>query len=98
MKDAARTVSAAERSAKAAAQSEPARKKLSYLEQREWDQLESRIEEAEARLAALHLTLQDLEVASNPARLRETYASLETGQEKVNQLYTRWSELDGKIT
>ncbi len=95
---AARTVSAAERSAKAAAQSEPARKKLSYLEQREWDQLESRIEEAEARLAALHLTLQDLEVASNPARLRETYASLEAGQEKVNQLYTRWSELDGKIT
>jgi ATP-binding cassette subfamily F protein uup len=73
------------------------KKKLSYLEQREWDQIESRIVKAEAELTGLHQALQGLQVASNPQLLQQTYAALEAAQAEVDELYSRWSELESKI-
>jgi ABC transport system ATP-binding/permease protein len=97
----ARLGSAQNRNGKPAAllvpQGPEAKKKLSYREQREWDQIESRIEEADAALTALQLALQDLQVTSNPVRLQETYAALEAAQAQVDQLYSRWSELEAKV-
>jgi ATP-binding cassette subfamily F protein uup len=77
--------------------SEP-KKKLSYLEQREWDQMEGRILEAENDVAVLEQALQQPEVTSDPARLQRTYAALENAQARVDELYARWSELEAKIS
>ena len=96
----ARLGSAQNRNGKLAAVTVPPapQKKLSYLEQREWDQIEACIEKAEAELTGLHQSLQDLQVASNPQRLQEIYAALETAQAEVDELYSRWSELESKIS
>ena len=71
-------------------------KKLSYLEQREYDGLEDAILEAEEKVVALENLLADPEVASDPARAEETYNELETSRARVEALYLRWEELEEK--
>jgi ATP-binding cassette subfamily F protein uup len=77
--------------------STPQKKRLSYMEQREWDQIESLIHEAESRLAKLHRDLDDPVVTSDPRRLQECYAQLEPSQAEVDRLYERWAELEAKL-
>jgi ABC transport system ATP-binding/permease protein len=83
------------------AREEPAppqpRKKLSYLEQREWDTLEARIEEAEDRLAEHSAALQNPEVNRDPGKLRQAYAAMQAAQAAVDALYARWAELEEKL-
>ena len=74
----------------------PGRKKLSYLEQREWDQIEARIVDAEAALEQLQAELQDPSVASDGLRLQSTYQRLQSAQAAVDELYARWAELEAK--
>jgi ABC transport system ATP-binding/permease protein len=74
-----------------------AKKKLSYLEQREYDALEQRISDAEAEVMRLQRLLESGEVATDGKRLQETYASIEPAQGKVDELYARWAELEAKI-
>ena len=73
------------------------KKRLSYLEQREWDQIESLIHEAEAKLAKVHRDLEDPAVTSDPRRLQECYAQLQPSQAEVDRLYERWAELEAKL-
>ncbi|HEX2725373.1 MAG TPA: ABC-F family ATP-binding cassette domain-containing protein [Beijerinckiaceae bacterium] len=80
------------------AASAPARKRLSYLEQREWDGIEVRIEEADRALAAAHSQLHDPETMRDPRRLQEAYAAVEAAQAAADALYARWAELDAKVT
>jgi len=75
-----------------------AKKKLSYLEAREWEQMESRILEAESEVAALQAEMQSPEVVSDGLRLHECYRKLQAGEARVAELYTRWAELEGKLT
>ena len=70
-------------------------KKLSYLEQREWDGMEARILEAEQELAARQRELQD--AASEGQDLTEAYEKMQGRQRRVEDLYTRWAELEAKI-
>jgi ABC transport system ATP-binding/permease protein len=77
--------------------STPQKKRLSYLEQREWDQIESLIHEAEAKLAKVHRDLEDPAVTSDPRRLHECYAQLQPSQAEVDRLYERWAELEAKL-
>jgi ATP-binding cassette subfamily F protein uup len=72
------------------------KKKLSYLEAREWESMESAILEAEAALAAARIELQSPEVVSDGERLRASYAKLQDCEAKVEGLYARWAELEGK--
>jgi ATP-binding cassette subfamily F protein uup len=72
------------------------RKKLSYLEAREWATIEARIEQAEADLAASQAALQDPEVTRDPRQLRDTYERLQLAQQEVDGLYERWADLDRK--
>ena len=72
------------------------RKGLSYNEQREWDQIEKKILEAEERVVACQAAANDPSIASSPTELQERYATLHTAQEEVERLYARWAELDGK--
>ncbi len=74
---------------------EPPRKKLSYLDQREWDGMEAKILEAEAELAACQKEMQA--AASNAKRLPEAYDQLQSAQRRVEELYARWAELEARV-
>ena len=71
------------------------KRKLSYLEQREWDGMEARILEAEQELAGRQLELQ--EAASTGKGLPEAYQKLQDAQRLVEDLYERWAELEIKF-
>src|SRR5215471_16331384 len=71
----------------------PVKKKLSYLEAREFGQMEARILEAETAVETLRAELQSSEVVTDAARLRDTYARLQSAEAQVHQLYDRWAEL-----
>jgi len=76
--------------------SDAPRKKLAYLEQREWDGMESRILDAEEELAERHREIQ--EAASDAKRLAEAYKKMQEAQRRVEDLYARWAELEAKIS
>ncbi|HEX3471599.1 MAG TPA: ABC-F family ATP-binding cassette domain-containing protein [Silvibacterium sp.] len=69
------------------------KKKLSYLEAREFATIEDRIVDAEELLRKCHAVLEDPAVATNAARLVEAMAEQKKTQEAVDALYARWSEL-----
>ncbi len=71
------------------------RRKLGYLEQREWDAMEATILEAERELAARQRELQD--AASDAKRAMTSYEELQLAQRRVEDLYARWAELEAKV-
>jgi ATP-binding cassette subfamily F protein uup len=73
------------------------RRKLSYKDQRDFDTIEARIADAEARLAAMQAEQSSPEVASNAARLVELETAITTAQAEVDALYHRWSELEALL-
>jgi ATP-binding cassette subfamily F protein uup len=73
-----------------------ARKKLSYLEAREFATIEDRIEEAELQLAAARTKVEDPAIASDAAALTEALAELERAKTAVDTLVERWAELTEK--
>lgn len=74
----------------------PKRKGLSYKEQKEWDQIEAAILNAEERVTACQAAANDPVIASSAAELQERYAALLAAQVDVERLYARWAELDEK--
>jgi ATP-binding cassette subfamily F protein uup len=85
------------RTANAAAQTsavKTSKKKLSFKEQREWDQMEATIRDAEAEVERLSAETQSPEVLKSPSKLREVMSALHSAQEKVESLYARWAELE----
>jgi ATP-binding cassette subfamily F protein uup len=75
----------------------PVRKRLSYLETREFDGIEQRIAEAERALEAKRAELQEPAVVRDGRRLQEISLEIEEAERSVDQLYARWAELEGKI-
>jgi ABC transport system ATP-binding/permease protein len=73
------------------------RKKLGYLEAREWEQMEQRILEAEQSLEAARASLQSPEVVSDGVALQQRYAEMQAAEAEVERLYARWAELEGKM-
>ena len=73
------------------------KKKLSYLEQREWEQMETKILEAEERLEAAQSRMQAPETVSDPVRLAHLYSEVQAVQAEVDGLYGRWAELESLI-
>jgi ATP-binding cassette subfamily F protein uup len=78
------------------AASADSKKKLSYNEAREWEQIETRIQDAESLLESSRRQLELPEIVSNPTRLTETAGEIEKAQAEVDRLYERWAELDAK--
>ena len=70
--------------------------RLTYNEQREWGQIEDRIQAAEARAAEISQRLNDSELLADHQKLHEEYRRLEAIQAEVAALYERWAELDAK--
>jgi ATP-binding cassette subfamily F protein uup len=78
------------------AATEPAKKKLSYMEAREWEQIEEKVAAAEHKLHAAHDAMQDPAIMSDPVRLTEAAKQIDEGQAEVDKLYERWAELGAK--
>ncbi len=90
----------AEQSAKQSAEQfdEPvhARKKLAYLEAREYSTIEQRVAEAEQMLQSKRAQFEDPAIASDGPRLLSLHSEMEAAQKTVDELYARWSELEAK--
>ncbi|MGC2656865.1 MAG: ABC-F family ATP-binding cassette domain-containing protein [Bryobacteraceae bacterium] len=75
----------------------PVKRKLSYLDQRDYQSIEERISEAEQQLKAKQAELEDIAVVSDPRRLQQINAEIDTAQRTVDDLYARWAELEAKM-
>jgi ATP-binding cassette subfamily F protein uup len=73
-----------------------AKKKLSYLEAREFAAIEQRVEGSDARLAAARDRVEHPDVVSNSVALQEALKELDAAQHENDALYTRWAELTEK--
>jgi ATP-binding cassette subfamily F protein uup len=87
---------AANSSQKVAVSITTGKKKLSYLEQREYDGIEALVDKADARMAAAHDRLADPAVTSNATALIEALAEMEAAQHEHDAVYERWAELTEK--
>ncbi len=74
----------------------PAKKKLSYLEAREFATMEQRIAQAEETLTKKRAAAEDPSIASDAERLLSAHAEMDEAQKTVDELYSRWAELEGK--
>jgi len=73
-----------------------AKKKLSYLEAREFAAIEQRVEVSDARLAAARDHVEHPDVATNATALQDALAELDAAQHENDALYARWAELTEK--
>ena len=73
-----------------------AKKKLSYMEAREFAAIEGRIHEAEQTLHIKRAALEDPAVTSNRMSLQDACTQLDEAQKSVDALYARWAELEQK--
>lgn len=80
----------------ALAQKQFAKRKLSYLESREYSGIEQRIADAEKVLQARRAQLDDPTIASDGPRLVSAHAEMESAQKDLNALYERWTDLAQK--
>jgi ATP-binding cassette subfamily F protein uup len=77
--------------------SAPAKRKLSYRETRELDELPARIEALEADEARIQAEIAAPEFyKESPAAIRSTLERLESVRAERQQAYERWEELDSK--
>jgi ATP-binding cassette subfamily F protein uup len=72
------------------------KKRLSYLEAREFAAIEAKVEESDARLAAARERVEDPEIATNASALTEALAELDAAQQENDALYARWADLTEK--
>jgi ATP-binding cassette subfamily F protein uup len=78
-------------------QATPAKKKLSYMEAREYAGIEQRIAEAEQLMQTKRAELESPAIASDGPRLLQVHAEMEAAQKDLDALYARWAELEGKM-
>jgi ATP-binding cassette subfamily F protein uup len=95
-----RKLPAADRSTSSAPPSpEPvttAKKKLSYLEAREYAGIEQRIADAEQLLRNKQAAMENPAIVSDGPQLLAAHAEMKTAQAEVDTLYARWAELEEK--
>ncbi|HEY6555594.1 MAG TPA: ABC-F family ATP-binding cassette domain-containing protein [Vicinamibacteria bacterium] len=75
----------------------PAKARLAYKEQREWEQMEALVLAAEKGLEAASQAAHDPKIASDHEALHERVEALAAAQSEVDRLYARWAELEGKV-
>jgi len=84
------------RRAAVVAETPASKKKLSYLEAREYATIEERVAGAEQALQEKREQLEDPTIASDGARLVRAQAEMEEAQKLADELYSRWAELEQK--
>ena len=81
---------------RSASSANTAKRKLSYLEAREFAAIEERVEESDARLAAARDRVEHPEIATNAVALQQALEELDAAQRENDALYARWAELTEK--
>jgi len=76
----------------------PAKKKLSYLEAREYATIEQRVEASDERLATARDRVEDPDIATDADALQQALAELDAAQLESDDLYARWAELSEKAS
>jgi ATP-binding cassette subfamily F protein uup len=76
------------------ANAKPAKKKLSWSEQRELEGMEERILSAEETLHAQQKLMEDPAVLKDHVKLRDACSAVDAAQKQVTELYARWEELE----
>jgi ABC transport system ATP-binding/permease protein len=71
-------------------------RKLGYLEQREWDEMEGLILQAEEQLEACRQAAADPAIVADHVALAARIEALTLAQAEVDRLYARWAELEAK--
>ena len=74
----------------------PTKKKLSYMEAREYATIEQRIAEAEQLLQSKRAELESPAIASDGPRLLTVHAEMEAAKNNLDTLYARWAELEAR--
>ena len=74
------------------------KKKLSYLEAREYATLEEQIATAESLQAEKQTATEDPAIATDATRLQQALAELNQATQQVDTLYRRWHQLEEKLT
>jgi ABC transport system ATP-binding/permease protein len=76
----------------------PAKKKLSYMEAREYAGIEQRIADAEQVLRNKRADLENPAIASDGPKLVAAQAEMEAAQRNLDVLYARWAELEERTS
>jgi ATP-binding cassette subfamily F protein uup len=79
-----------------AAEPPASKKKLSYLEAREYATIEGRVAEAEQVLQEKRAQLEDPAIASDGPQLLRAHGEMDEAQKIADELYSRWAELEQK--
>jgi ATP-binding cassette subfamily F protein uup len=89
---------AAARPAEAAAQAaaKKPKRKLSYVDQKEYDRMEERILAAEEAVQQWHKQMEDPAVMADRQKMTEVCEKMGAAQEAVAALYRRWEELEAR--
>jgi ATP-binding cassette subfamily F protein uup len=72
------------------------KKKLSYLEAREFAAIEKRVEQSDARLHSARERVEHPAIATDAAALQAALLELDAAQHESDALYARWAELTEK--
>jgi ATP-binding cassette subfamily F protein uup len=91
-----KTISPGSASTLSANSANSAKKKLSYLEAREFASIEQRVELSDARLAAARDHVEHPDVVTNAEALQQALAELDLAQHENDALYARWAQLTEK--
>ncbi|MDP9171476.1 MAG: ABC transporter ATP-binding protein, partial [Acidobacteriota bacterium] len=72
------------------------KKKLTYLEAREWEGIEELVARAEEELDRKRTILELPDVVSDHQRLTVALREMDVAQAEVDRLYARWAELEAR--
>jgi ATP-binding cassette subfamily F protein uup len=75
----------------------PRRAGLTYLEKKEYEEMEATILSAEAELDRAQQQLDDPAVASDAERAHTAFLACQEARDRVDSLYRRWSYLEEKL-
>jgi len=73
-----------------------AKPKMSYLEKKEYDEIEGKIAKLEEEVKVLNHKLEKPEIAESPQKLSEVCLAISLVENQIEQLYLRWDELEKK--
>ncbi len=74
----------------------PAKKKLTWNEQRELEKMEDTIHTAEAKLVELQALTEDPDLSGDHVKARTAYEAAASQQTEVERLYARWEDLTAR--
>jgi ATP-binding cassette subfamily F protein uup len=72
------------------------KKKLSYLEDREYQSIEGKLSAMEEAIREKRASLQEAAL-KEPRLLEQMYREIEASQQEIDLLYARWAELEQKV-